>query len=740
MDMNIHLKPYLRNLASMPIEKFTNHHMTEDAFRRDVEETIWEYSMAGKSVQEFLSDPRVLEKWGLTEAKCEMFFEFIIPGFQKVTFLSSGKIINSQSKKEIIDPQLSMLSLGEIFSLAEKISLVDPPLIDAHDLELHCKLQEFLISQYDFMYRLYNGDTRTINDGFSGKQKELIIKFARENYPSTSSTADLDTFVNNLNAIFKLRAKGIKFENALKSLYEKSFSEIYSAQVKLSGTQVDASIFTQWVNEATENHIQNINYDSFLIEGMESLGLSSETFYKELSDLCNEDFQTYKTVLKPFIENRLPIKASDSDRFAIIYDNALMGRIMSKAQADGLVTSELRGFLKEKYGITQITGRNQDSNLNIRIDPSTSRYKISETYITGLRYRKGLRFIRARNPLNPADPSNYDATEFKTLVGFTVESLEHTLAGDVLAHRISVLKDRFICVFGDETTASEMSSFNKDSRFLLRDPLTGDSYILDGLVQSAFHIPLEDGKYLVVPELAFGIEIWDQNKEWVTKAGQFEASGENYLIPMIYTAQDHLYSQALRSAEMCPNVPGQPNYILLSDSMRDLWQQISKSKVEVEIGGETYRVNELPAHEIRDSVGTLLRPGLIENMQTILNAIIQANPAFKSDETYLDENLILHNRQEYLLLKIQLAFGYDPAPNQGWFKGKAHRTQQFWYNQRVQNLPRARPFDVSRLLTNPDFDVFGCTSEELDYMLKIDEINNWFYRWGQIYFYKYDPL
>ena len=127
MDMNIHLKPYLRNLAAMPIEKFTNHHMTEDAFRREVEETIWVCTVSGMSVKEFLSDPVLLEKWGLTECGNEVFFQTVLKGFGTVQYKSDGLVYEEidgvwRSRMKYPDE-----TLGSFLSRVDGVAFIDPP-------------------------------------------------------------------------------------------------------------------------------------------------------------------------------------------------------------------------------------------------------------------------------------------------------------------------------------------------------------------------------------------------------------------------------------------------------------------------------------------------------------------------------------------------------------------------------------------------------------------------------------
>ena len=101
--------------------------MTEEAFRQEVEETIWEYSIAGTSVQEFLSDPGLLAKWGLTECGNEMFFRAVFPGTQSLFFEDNGMVYDAKGDY-VTDQRYYEMSLGELLSQAECIDLIDPPI------------------------------------------------------------------------------------------------------------------------------------------------------------------------------------------------------------------------------------------------------------------------------------------------------------------------------------------------------------------------------------------------------------------------------------------------------------------------------------------------------------------------------------------------------------------------------------------------------------------------------------
>ena len=127
MAMNIHLKPYLRNLATMPIEQFTNHHMTEEAFRLEVEETIWDCTVTGMSVKEFLSKKELLDKWGLTEAKCEMFFKASLKEWGTAEYRKDGIIKIEKDGKSTHRYQYGGETLGYLLSVTDSISLIDPP-------------------------------------------------------------------------------------------------------------------------------------------------------------------------------------------------------------------------------------------------------------------------------------------------------------------------------------------------------------------------------------------------------------------------------------------------------------------------------------------------------------------------------------------------------------------------------------------------------------------------------------
>ena len=309
----------------------------------------------------------------------------------------------------------------------------------------------------------------------------------------------------------------------------------------------------------------------------------------------------------------------------------------------------------------------------------------------------------------------------------------------------------------DEFTTAEASAIEKSdfgSVFLkytveamMADPSLKDGHIiLDGLVQMAYQIPAGPDQYIIAPDGEFALEVWDSDQEWKDKASQFETVGRDSLVPIAYFVKDALYDKALASSHLDPTGDGHINYVVFSDTQRAVLQHVLNSKVAVDIGGITWHINELSQRNIYASDGiTVLRPGLIENMKTIMDAILAVEGCFplKLDHGITPFPLM----QLYLteVRKIQLAWGYYPGDSSGngagWFKGDAASTQQFWYNYRVRDNFRAFALDVHKIPS--DFNVFTATEASMLPYYYIQpgnsqpvQVDNKFYDFRQLFFWR----
>ena len=562
-----------------------------------------------------------------------------------------------------------------------------------------------------------------LTEGFSVAQKDIILQFATEEHPPSwkFSFTQLKQYLDTNPHFIQFC-----FTKALKTAYRSFLQTELKAHDLFQNTQEAIRALDEVVKEDLEKYIEQ---EHSAIPNL----IASDQEYLDI----------YKNLQNLIISSEIPIPHLSPNLFAIVLDSNQMGAMMSKTDSKTFISADLKQLLEKSFGIQQVAGRIRDPEYN-RV-PANIEKALMLKFKT-VQYRMNsknslLFYIRSHNPIGAYQKSDAQATEFHTNVGFTTHSAIDG-AGTPLIHRISVFHDRTIVLLCDETLQSVMRISGKGGIMYYKYPGTNDKYlVLDGIVQSAFHIPVDDGKYLVVPEMAFAYEVWDGMNEWVDKKNEFDIVGRDTLTPIIYTAKDVLYPTAIKSPEVCPNTARQPNYVVMSDTERAVWQHIHKSRVAVEIDGVDYCVNELPYHELRDAQGNLLRPGIIENMGIIIDTILAVEGMFAINLQKL-VNLAAYKSK---VIEIQLAFGYDPAEGMGWFKGRAHRTQQYWYNQLIQHLPRAPALDVRKLKDNPDFNVFTASTEELTTMYYCpDGITpkiyvNLFYQFAKRYFYKYRP-